>query len=530
MKKLLLIFAGSIVLFAGAYAAQPIRLHPDNPRWFEWRGKAMALITSAEHYGAVLNLDFDFRRYLETLERDRLNYTRIFAGSYVEPPGAFGIQRNTLAPAPGRFIAPWARSDQPGYAGGGNKFDLDRFSMEYLARLKEFIREAGRRGVVVEFTLFCATYNERQWSLHPLNPTNNVQGIAVPNWRELHTRSPQPAMTTTGGESAYKKAAEEETNDSTVQAQPAFAYQAALTRWLVRELNGFDNLFFEIQNEPWADSHTLGEVINPYLLDRRTWPNAVEIPTAQAVAWQRAVAQIIVDEEKRLPHRHLIAQNVANFRLALNDDDLVPEADIVNFHYAYPEVVDWNRGLNRVIGYDETGFAGKEDATYRRQAWNFVLSGGALFNNLDYSFSVGQEDGTDTSNQAPGGGSPALRRQLKVLSNFIHSFDLARLEPDPLLVARAPGVVAHALSHHGNAHALYLQGRGPTTLWLNLVGRWYVEWISVEDGGVLRHETVSGEPGEPVALVSPDFTDAVAVSLIREWKPVAASLRTNLPD
>jgi hypothetical protein len=227
---------GSIVLFAGAYAAQPIRLHPDNPRWFEWRGKAMALITSAEHYGAVLNLDFDFRRYLETLERDRLNYTRIFAGSYVEPPGAFGIQRNTLAPAPGRFIAPWARSDQPGYAGGGNKFDLDRFSMEYLARLKEFIREAGRRGVVVEFTLFCATYNERQWSLHPLNPTNNVQGIAVPNWRELHTRSPQPAMTTTGGERAYKKAAEEETNDSTVQAQPAFAYQAALTRWLVRDL------------------------------------------------------------------------------------------------------------------------------------------------------------------------------------------------------------------------------------------------------------------------------------------------------
>jgi hypothetical protein len=47
--------------------AQPIRLHPDNPRWFEWRGRAVALVTSAEHYGAVLNLDFDsMRRYLET--------------------------------------------------------------------------------------------------------------------------------------------------------------------------------------------------------------------------------------------------------------------------------------------------------------------------------------------------------------------------------------------------------------------------------------------------------------------------------
>ena len=143
------IFLGSAVTTQGA----PIRQHPDNPRWLEWRGKATALISSAEHYGAVLNPDFDFHRYLETLQRDGMNYTRLFAGSYVEPPGAFGIERNTLAPAPGRFLAPWARSDQPGYAGGGNKFDLDRFSPEYLARLKEYISEAGRRGIVNSTTI-----------------------------------------------------------------------------------------------------------------------------------------------------------------------------------------------------------------------------------------------------------------------------------------------------------------------------------------------------------------------------------------
>jgi hypothetical protein len=34
-------------------AAQPIALHPDNPRYFLWRGKPTVLITSAEHYGAV---------------------------------------------------------------------------------------------------------------------------------------------------------------------------------------------------------------------------------------------------------------------------------------------------------------------------------------------------------------------------------------------------------------------------------------------------------------------------------------------
>jgi hypothetical protein len=39
------------------------------------------LITSAQHYGAVLTLDFDYKRYLETLAADRLNLTRTFASS-----------------------------------------------------------------------------------------------------------------------------------------------------------------------------------------------------------------------------------------------------------------------------------------------------------------------------------------------------------------------------------------------------------------------------------------------------------------
>ena len=99
-------------------AAEPIQLHPDNPHYFLWRGKPAILITSGEHYGAVLNLDFDYRKYLETLAKDKLNNTRTFTGgAYVEPQGAFRIARNTLAPAPGRFIAPWARSDQPALSG-----------------------------------------------------------------------------------------------------------------------------------------------------------------------------------------------------------------------------------------------------------------------------------------------------------------------------------------------------------------------------------------------------------------------------
>ena len=100
--------------------AAPLALHPENRHYFLFRGSPV-LITSGEHYGAVLNLDFDYRKYLDTLAADGLNNTRIFSGAYVEPQGAFNIARNTLAPPEGRFICPWPRSDEPGYAGGGQQ-------------------------------------------------------------------------------------------------------------------------------------------------------------------------------------------------------------------------------------------------------------------------------------------------------------------------------------------------------------------------------------------------------------------------
>ena len=69
------------------------------------------LIISGEHYGAVLNRDFDYVRYPDTLPADHLNLTRVFSGSYREVPGNFAIASNTLAPAPGKFVAPWWQVD-----------------------------------------------------------------------------------------------------------------------------------------------------------------------------------------------------------------------------------------------------------------------------------------------------------------------------------------------------------------------------------------------------------------------------------
>jgi len=476
-------------LLAGALSAapaQPIRLHPKNPHYFLYRGKAIALVTSGEHYGAVINADFDYHKYLAELATGGLNYTRLFGGSYREVPAkSFGIQRNTLAPAPGRFVAPWARSETPGYEGGGNKFDLDRWNPEFFARFHDFLSEAAKRGIVVEVTLFSSHYQEMQWKVGALNPANNVNGTDAIDWKKLHT----------------------------LENGNLLARQERYTRKLVREANAFDNVIFEIQNEPWSDRTVLADVVNPYLQlpARDMYPNSVDVADELSIAWQARVAEWIASEESGLANRHPIAQNYCSFRFPVRQ--LVPGVTVVNFHYAYPEAVLLNYGLGKAISYDETGFLGRDDAHYRRQAWNFMLSGGSVFDGLDYSFTVGHEDGSDIQPNGPGGGSPALRRQLRILSEFLRELPLENMAPDTRTVRQATGVYARVLSSPGREYGMYFDGDGPNDVTLDLpAGEYTGEWIDVATGNVARTDRFTHKGGDKV-LRTPEFRGGIALRL-----------------
>lgn len=481
----------SLLLLAAAAAAadEPLALHPANGRYLVFRGRPTVLVGSGEHYGAVLNLDFDYRRYLGQLATDGLNLTRTFTGAYVEKPGDFGIRLNTLAPAPGRFAAPWARGDTPGYAGGGNKFDLSRWDPAYFARLKDFVAEAGRRGIVVELVLFSSFYRDG-WSLSPLNAPNNVNAVG----------------------------AVEKARAQTLDNGGLLEHQLRLARKVVAELAAFDNVYFEVQNEPWADHPVDAGPVHPYLLphemrdDAVRWKNRVEFASKASLDWQARIVSAIAEEEARLGRRHLIAQNYCNFGRPLRDLDA--RVSILNFHYAWPEAATWNLGWERVLAFDETGFAGPADETYREQAWSFLLSGGAVFSHLDYSFAVGREDGT-ADNDAPGGGSPALRRQLRVLLEFLSGFDLPALAPRPDVVVRAPGAVVRALGAEGRAYALYVRGDGETVLTVSLpAGRYREEWVDTKTGAIAR-AAVFTHGGGTRDLASPSYARDVALRLSR---------------
>ena len=136
------------LLLLAAAAHAPIALHPDNPHYFLFRGKPTVLITSGEHYGAVLNLDFDYVRYLDALQADGLNLTRTFSGALLRDPGRVQHRRQHARPGPGRSRRPGPAATQPGYADGGNKFDLTRWDDGLLppaAGLRGRGRQRGRR-------------------------------------------------------------------------------------------------------------------------------------------------------------------------------------------------------------------------------------------------------------------------------------------------------------------------------------------------------------------------------------------------
>jgi len=313
--------------------------------------------------------------------------------------------------------------------------------------------------------------------LSPMNAKNNVQGIGKVGREEPLTLK-DPAL---------------------------LKVQEAFVRKIVTELKDFDNVIYEICNEPYFAG------VSP--------------------EWQRRISSIIVDTEKGLKTRHLIAQNIANHVADIRDPD--PNVDIFNFHYARPPVAvarNWN--LRKPIGYDESGFDGAHDSVYRIQAWDFLLAGGSLFNNLDYSFAVGYEDGTfEYPPSQPGGGSVQYRKQLATLRRFLTSFDFIRMTPaDNLIVS---GVLreasARALSQQDNAFAIYLhhgkvlRGYRPqyavgtneerTALGLNLpAGSWRVRWWNPKTGKIDKEETI--EHGGGVAtLASPPYREDIALEL-----------------
>jgi len=463
-----------------------LQLHPENPHYLMYEGKPILIVTSSEHYGAVLNLDFDYKTYLKALNEDGMNMTRAFTGTYVENPESFGILFNTLAPKGTSFICPWARSDVPGYKAGGNKFDLDKWDDGYFNRLKDFVSVAKDNGIMVEVTLFSSIYNDKSWTFCPLDHDNNINQTDTIDRKNVHTPDNGNLM----------------------------SFQEKVVKKIVQELKDFPNVFYEIQNEPWADNTARNFWLNPNDSSATpgNWRYNVEIASDAALEWQKKVTSWIVDAEQDFENKHLIAQNYCNFYYPVEEVD--SNISIMNFHYAWPQAVHMNYGYNRVISFDEDGFKGDDPAPYRKNAWNFMLAGGGIYDNLDYSFFVGAEDGSGI-NTAPGHGSAVLRSQLAFLKEFLESFDFIHLKPDPSVVKLPPGTFPQVLANHGKEYAIYLDGGTQCDLQLYIPpGKYMATWINPVSFETEKEVEIINNIDQ-VTLASPEYDGEIALKIAK---------------
>jgi hypothetical protein len=222
--------------------------------------------------------------------------------------------------------------------------------------------------------------------------------------------------------------------------------------------------------------------------------------------------------------RHLISLNMANQKSRVENPH--PEVKVLQFHYAHPEAVTMNYDHNRVIGDNETGFSGKEDFPYRSEAWDFILAGGAVFNHLDYSFTAKYPEGDFTTFESPGGGGPAIRKQISVLKQFVEGFDFVKMQPSLSMVSGVSKPTrAQALAEPGVAYAIYLRMKKealeagkPISAEFDLElpeGSYMVEWLNTKTGEKTVGEAITHAGGKS-RVVTPEFVEDIAVAIRAE--------------
>jgi len=417
-----------------------VSLHPENPRYFLFRGKPLVLIAATEHYGSVINRPFDFERYLADAADKRQTVTRTFL-LFREQQSA----RNPSSPCKPEspdFVTPWPRTGPGNAIDGEPRFDLDQWNPEYFRRLHRFLSRASELGIVVELTLFSNTYGDSVWALNPLRAENNLQGVGKIPWYEY----------------------------TTLHNGPLVERQMAYLSKIIQETSRYDNVYYEICNESGGNADPHASV-------------------ADVDAWQERVARLVRDELARLKRPHLVFGSQAfgykpAFRQELDQSFAEKTFDAVNVHplpglvLAGKEYMLGHFMSKQLVLKDFRDFCRAsqafrkpcvpdEDNTasmyrdpigwtiHRKRAWVALLSQ-CHYDYIDFSITVGSETGTRQS-------SRMLRTWMKHLSDFMQTIDFvhAKSEPD-WIVQRPPHVVDAALTLPGGYVAYLADDREVT--------------------------------------------------------------------
>jgi hypothetical protein len=493
----------SLAGLAATAAAEPVRVWPQNPRYFARDGRPLVLVTTDHHYGAVIDADFDYVRFLDALAAGGMNLTRIYPGGMFEVEDKY-VPGNPLGPRPGRQILPWARSSEPGAhpalgAPGQPSFklDLERWNPEYFARLRGFVEHAARRGIVVEVAFFNGMYAD-SWPLMAFHHRNNVQGVGRYEAEEcglFTTRDPR--------------------NEDVLRHQRAYVAK------LAAELNAYDNVIYDLCDEPSLVGRPDGSIVLH--------------EDAAVVPWLLALRDAFLEAERPLPKKHLLGQTVQNLSPDLSAE---PWCDWLPTEYVRPagRALERNYAARKPIVDVESDYFGHSlvktpyaaDAV-RLEGWWFLLGGGAGVINLNGEFHRGQERGGAPTREA-------ILPQRRALRQFVEGLDLARVSRFDGVGGLPTGVLASALADPGRQYAVYLfhaqeeaewgahfvpspgSHRDDVTLRGVPAGAYRLEWLRPIDGAVVESRTIDWRGGD-LTLSTPAYALDLALRLRAAPRP-----------
>lgn len=491
---------------------KPLSYCSQNPKVFLFRGKPRVLLCATEHYGAVMNRPFNIQRYLRAAHLGQQTLTRLFLlfREQQSPENPY----STCKPESPDYIAPFKRTG-PGLAADGQlRYDLDQPNPEFYERLHQFLTLASDLGINVEITLLSNTYTDSVWALHPFHPANNLCNFKDISWPDY---------------------------TSTRHAE-LFSRQCAYVRRIVEETNHYDNILYEVCNEPGGNSESG--------------------PTIEEVdAWQQAIAQVIRETERTLPYQHLVAgQQAFAYSMPDGTERAGPDVyqfadqsfrtslfDVVNMH-PLSNMIYGGRSYNlgrfmraqlklrefrqycldsyaerKPLNMDEDNCASQYKdvdgwTIHRKRAWTALFCG-AHYDMIDFSIWPHLEAGTVESQEH-------IRAWIKYLSIFIHGMDLTRARPlSEFVTGLPPEVVASTLAVSGQTYCVYLadarelnEGVGKEISADALVdlpaGEFHVSLYAPQTG--LHSPAVAVENGRPARIKLPCFTHDIVLRIESE--------------
>jgi len=471
---------------------------PDNPHYFYYKGEPVVLITSDHHYGAVLDQDFDYVKFLNYIASQGLNLTRIYPGGMFEPTDKY-LPGNPLGPRPGRQLLPWARSEQgganPSLAETGQsslKYDLDEWNPEYFRRLKAFTKLARDRNIIVEVAFFNGMYADC-WPLMAMYHTNNIQNIG-------RYEAPECGLFTTM----------DQRNLDVVK------YQMAYIKKIATELNGYDNIIYDICDEPSLQGLPNGSI--------------TVIPDSLIAPWILTMKEAFLQAEELLPNKHLLGQTIQNLS---PDFSAAPWCDWLPAEYVKPaeKALDMNYDANKPIVNVESNYFGASltgnnynvDAV-RVEGWWFMLRGGAGIINLNGEYYRGNETGgANTQSQ--------IVPQRKILKEFMDKLDLKGLSRFTAFINIPEEAFCGALAEKGKQYAMYIfhgshdnewgasfvpnPGSYSDSLTLEAVpaGVYSLQWFDPASGNVKGAENLTWKGGD-LTVRTPPYSLDIALKII----------------